>query len=420
MFTDKAKISIKAGDGGKGAVSFLTLKCVPNGGPDGGNGGKGGNIIFVADGSINTLSEFYYKKKFYAQDGESGKPKNCTGKSGSDLIIKVPTGTIIRDFETKNIIADLFNENDTVTVLEGGLGGKGNAGFCTSTRKSPSFSQQGEKTEVKQVFLELKIIADVGIIGFPNAGKSTLLSVISGAKPKIADYHFTTLSPNLGVVSYKNESFVAADIPGLIEGAAEGQGLGHEFLRHIERTRMLIHVVDLSGREGRDPYEDYTIINSELSSYSKELANLPQIVAANKIDLPLAQENLQQFKENLKGTPVFTCSAVTKSGIEDILNAVITKLKSLPKTKPMEFEPFVYQKNPTEGFEVIELESGVFEVKGGTINSFIKNITLDDIDSFNYFQKQLKERKIIKALRNAGAKNGDTVIVGDVEFDFVE
>lgn len=419
MFTDKAKITIKAGDGGNGAVSFLRLKCVPNGGPDGGNGGRGGNIVFTADDNINTLTEFFYKKKYVAEDGKNGEPKNCFGKSGKDLVIRVPAGTLIKDIETGRIIADLFNCGESITVLEGGKGGKGNASFCTSTRKSPSFCQQGEKTEIKKVFLELKIIADVGLIGFPNAGKSTILSIISSARPKIANYHFTTLSPNLGVVSHKGEGFVAADIPGLIEGAAEGQGLGHEFLRHIERTRMLIHVIDMSASEGRDPYEDYLIINNELESYSEDLSKLPQIVVANKMDMPEAKDNLSKFLEKTDAK-VYPCSAITKSGIENILDAAIVMLKSLPKAKPLEFEPFVYEKLRNDEYEIIKLDADVYEVKGSMVDTMIKNITLNDIDSFNYFQKTLKDRGIITSLRKAGANNGDTVVVGDTEFEFID
>lgn len=419
MFTDKVKITIKSGDGGSGAVSFLRLKCVPNGGPDGGNGGKGGDIIFIADNSLNTLSEFFYKKKFVAENGEKGGTKNCTGKSGKNLFIKVPKGTIIKDFETGNIIADLFENGEQIIVLQGGLGGKGNASFCTSTRKSPSFCQQGEKTEFKKVLLELKIIADVGLIGFPNAGKSTLLSVISQARPKIANYHFTTLSPNLGVVKYKGEDFVAADIPGLIKGAAQGQGLGHEFLRHIERTRMLLHVVDMSGIEGRDPYQDYLTINNELNSYSKDLSKLPQIIIANKMDIESSKDNLEKFKQNVK-EKIYPCSAIAKNGIEIILDNIIEKLKSLPKAKPIEFEPFVYEKAKDNSYEIVALSEGIFEIKGNMVKNLIKNITLNDIDSFNYFQKMLKDKGVIEKLRKAGAQNGDTVVLGDIEFDFVE
>jgi GTP-binding protein len=304
--------------------------------------------------------------------------------------------------------------------LEGGKGGKGNAAFCTPIRKSPSFSQQGEKTEAKKIVLELKIIADVGIIGFPNAGKSTFLSVISRAKPKIADYPFTTLSPNLGIVTHKGESFAAADIPGLIEGAALGQGLGHKFLRHIERTRMLIHIIDISGSEGRDPLQDYKTINKELSAYSKTLSKLPQIVAANKMDLPGAKENFDKFKAARKNIKLFPCSAITKSGISEILDECIQMLKTLPPLKPVEYTPFTYWQESDDLFEIVKISKGVFEVKGGLVQTLIRNITLDDWDSFNYFQRQLKQRGVIAKLKEAGAVTNDTVIIGDIEFDFID
>lgn len=420
MFVDRAVITIKSGDGGDGAVSFLRLKGIPYGGPDGGTGGKGGDVIFVADENINTLAEFFYKKKFFAENGGRGGSKNCFGKSGKELVIKVPVGTVIKDYESGRIIADLFSHGDSVKVLEGGRGGKGNASFCTSTRKSPSFAQQGEKTEPRKVALELKLIADVGLVGFPNAGKSSLLSAISEARPKIAGYPFTTLSPNLGVVNHKGESFVAADIPGLIEGAAQGQGLGHQFLRHIERTRMLVHVIDMSGIEGRDPIEDYRIIRGELSSYSEDLAKLPQIIAANKMDIPEAEENLKRFKKEIKGVKIFPCSAAARQGIGAILDECVGMLKVLPKPQPLRFDPFVLEVKRDDSFEVDKLEQGVFEVRGGLVEILKKNITLSDYDSFNYFQKQLRERGVIEKLREAGAKDGDTIIIGDTEFDFVE
>jgi len=420
MFVDRAVITIKAGNGGDGAVSFLRLKGVPYGGPDGGSGGKGGDVIFTADESVNTLAEFFYKKKFFAENGERGGSKNCTGKSGADLVIKVPAGTVIKDYESGRIIADLVSSGDSVKVLEGGRGGKGNAGFCTPTRKAPSFSQQGEKTEPKKVLLELKLIADVGLVGFPNAGKSSLLAAVSDAPPKIANYHFTTLTPNLGVVSHKDESFVAADIPGLIEGASQGQGLGHQFLRHIERTRMLVHVIDMSGIEGRDPCRDFEIINDELASYSEDLSKLPQIVAANKMDIPGAEENLKRFKDKLKGVKVFPCSAVARQGLSPILDECIRMLKTLPKPEPLRFEPFVFAKPRDDSFEVAKLEDGVFEVRGGLVDILSKNVTLDDYHSFNYFQKQLKDRGVIDRLREMGARDGDTIIIGDTEFDFLE
>lgn len=420
MFIDKAEITIKSGDGGNGIVSFLRLKGVPYGGPDGGNGGNGGNIVFVADKNSNTLTEYYYKKKFVAQSGESGGAKNCNGRSGEDLILRVPQGTIIRDYQTGSIIADLFNDGDKAVVLEGGRGGKGNASFCTSTRKSPSFSQQGEKTEAKKIILELKLIADVGIIGFPNAGKSTFLSVVSRAKPKIANYPFTTLAPNLGVVSHKGESFIAADIPGLIEGAAQGQGLGHKFLRHTERTRMLIHIIDMSGSEGRNPIDDYKIINKELAGYSKLLSKLPQIVAANKMDIGGAEQNLKEFVKHYGNITVFPCSAISNKGVGEILDACIDMLSKLPPLKPVDYTPYRYEKAAADLFEIVKLEEDVYEVRGGLVETLIKNITLDDVDSFNYFQRQLKQRGVLQKLKEAGIKNKDTVVVGDVEFEYIQ
>lgn len=420
MFIDKAKITIKSGDGGDGIVSFLRLKSAPNGGPDGGNGGKGGDIIFEADDNKNTLSDFYFTKKFVAKDGERGQNKNCDGHGSKDLIIKVPTGTVIRDFESGNIIADMFTNGEKVTVLEGGRGGKGNANFCTPRRKSPSFCQQGDTIETKNILLELKTIADVGLVGFPNAGKSTLLSIISQARPKIANYPFTTLSPNLGVVKHKDYSFIAADIPGLIEGASNGLGLGHEFLRHIERTRMIIHIVDMSGSDGREPLSDYKIINKELKKYSRDLSRLPQVVMANKMDIYGAEDNLKTFKENIpKNVKVFPASALTTAGVDKLLDAVIEKLQILPKVKPLEFEPFVYEKIDNTLFNIEKLNSNVYEVTGSLVDTLVKNITLDDIDSYNYFQRQIKQRGVIEKLYEAGAKQGDSIIMGEVEFEFI-
>lgn len=418
MFVDKVTISIKAGDGGDGIVSFLRLKCVL-GGPDGGNGGNGGNIIFKADSSLNNLSEFYYKTKYKAESGQRGQHKNCFGKTGEDLIIKVPTGTIIKDKETDNIIADMFVGGQTQIVLEGGRGGKGNASFCTATRRTPSFCQKGENTETKCVVLELKTIADVGLCGFPNVGKSTLLSQISNSKPKIANYHFTTLSPNLGIVRYFDSSFVAADIPGLIEGAAEGKGLGHDFLRHIERVRLIIHVVDMSGQE-RDPYMDYKKINFELLAYNKKLAKCPQIIAANKMDLPESLENLQKFKAKIKDIDIFPISAITKAGLEDLIKKTFEKLQTLPKLEPIDFIPFEYTKKDTTEFTVEKTAGNAYLLSGGLVDELCKNVSLDDYDSFNYFQKKLKEFGVIEKLKSEGCKNGDTVIFSDFEFEFLE
>lgn len=422
MFIDKVKIFIKAGDGGNGCTSFYTEKYVPNGGPDGGDGGNGGAIIIKADSQKATLTDFNFLQRFKAEAGEKGSPKYCHGKRGKDLIIKVPTGTLVRDEQSGRILADLFYDGDQVVALRGGLGGKGNARFKSSRRQAPHFSQTGEKTEEKSIILELKIIADAGLVGYPNVGKSTLLSVISSARPKIANYHFTTLSPNLGAVSYYDKNFIVADIPGLIEGAAEGVGLGHEFLRHIDRTRLIIHVVDISGLEGRQPYEDYKKINKELTLYSKQLSRLPQIIVLNKTDIlgeEGTKEAVKEFKKHIRGRKVIPVSGATGKGIEELIKETALLLETLPPVAPMEFEPFVYEKADKNDFEIVKNDDGSFEVIGGFVDELARNVVIDDYDSFNYFQKQLKERGIIKALKKAGVEDGDTVHLLNIEFDFV-
>ncbi len=419
MFIDKVKIFIKAGNGGNGCTSFYTEKYVANGGPDGGDGGKGGDVIFCTDDKKNSLSDFKFMQHFRAPDGENGSGKFCHGKQGEPLVIKVPRGTVIRDEESGRIVADMFGEGQQVTVLTGGSGGKGNARFKSSRRQAPHFSQRGQATEEKAVILELKTIADVGLVGYPNVGKSTLLSVISNAKPKIASYHFTTLSPNLGVVSYHDRSFVAADIPGLIEGASEGVGLGHDFLRHIDRTRLIVHVVDVSGSEGRDPVEDYKKINLELRSYSKSLAKLPQIVALNKCDIA-PKENIERFRKAIRGKRIVEISGVTHLGLNDLLGAIADKLDTLPPIEPLRFEPFELGKINTSGYNIERFDDGSFGVSGGFIDEIARGVVIDDYDSFNYFQKTLKEKGIIKELRARGAKDGDIVRILDFEFEFVE
>lgn len=419
MFVDKVKITAKAGDGGDGIVSFLRYKGITNGGPDGGDGGDGGSVYFVADASKNSLVDFYYKKKYTAENGERGGSKNCFGKKGEDLYIKVPVGTVIKDFETDRIICDMFEDGQTELLLKGGSGGKGNARFTTSKRHAPHFSQKGESTPVRALMLELKTIADVGLIGFPNVGKSTLLSKTTSAKPKIANYHFTTLSPNLGVVKYFDDDFVMADIPGLIEGAADGAGLGHDFLRHIERTRLLVHVVDLSGLEGRNPAEDYKKINAELKKYSKALAGLKQIIAANKCDCYGAEENLKALKKAVKKFKIFPVSALTGEGLDALLREVYETLKTLPPQQPIEYERFEYDKPDPDKFDVYK-DGDVFVVEGPLVDVIARNITFSDYHSLAYFQKILKEKGVIKRLRDAGAVNGDTVAVGDLEFEFVD
>ncbi|HCH74385.1 MAG TPA: GTPase CgtA [Clostridiales bacterium] len=420
MFIDRATITIKAGDGGNGITSFLHFKGKVGGGPDGGDGGKGGDIIFVADKKLSSLADYYYKTKYVAESGAPGEPKNCFGKQGKDLVLRVPLGTVIRDKATGNVIADMFTDGQKKVVLTGGDGGKGNARFTNSRRHAPHFSQTGEKTETKRVTLELKTIADVGLVGFPNVGKSTLLSVLTAARPKIANYHFTTLSPNLGVCDYYDNQFVIADVPGLIEGASDGAGLGTEFLKHIERTRMLVHVVDVSGTEGRDPYEDYLKINDELKKYGEGVSKLKQIIAANKTDVPGAEENLKEFKKKIgRKHKVIAVSAATRKGIDELKKAVYEKLSSLPTLKPMEFEEFNYVKPERLSYEILK-EGETFVVVGSLVDVLKRNVVMDDMNSFAYMQKVLRDRGVIDDLRKMGANEKSTVIIGGEEFEFVD
>lgn len=420
MFIDRATITIKAGDGGNGITSFLHFKGKVGGGPDGGDGGKGGDIIFVADKKLSSLADYYYKTKYVAESGAPGEPKNCFGKQGKDLVLRVPLGTVIRDKATGNVIADMFTDGQKKVVLTGGDGGKGNARFTNSRRHAPHFSQTGEKTETKRVTLELKTIADVGLVGFPNVGKSTLLSVLTAARPKIANYHFTTLSPNLGVCDYYDNQFVIADVPGLIEGASDGAGLGTEFLKHIERTRMLVHVVDVSGTEGRDPYEDYLKINDELKKYGEGVSKLKQIIAANKTDVPGAEENLKEFKKKIgRKHKVIAVSATTRKGIDELKKAVYEKLSALPPLKPMEFEEFNYVKPERLSYEILK-EGETFVVVGSLVDVLKRNVVMDDMNSFAYMQKVLRDRGVIDDLRKMGANEKSTVIIGGEEFEFVD
>ena len=421
IFLDKVIITIKAGDGGDGMNSFKAYKGKPACGPDGGDGGKGGDVYVVADRSLTTLLPFRYKTKYVAGNGERGGTNLCYGKGGEDIYISVPVGTVIRDEETGTVIADIFTAEDKKLIAEGGRGGKGNVRFTTARRHAPNFAQKGEKTEAHTLILELKVIADVGIIGFPNVGKSTLLSKISAARPKIANYHFTTLSPNLGVVKYYDNSFVAADIPGLIEGAAEGLGLGHDFLRHIERTRMLLHVVDISGCEGRDPVEDFQKINKELEEYSSKLASLPQIVALNKCDIAGSEENIAKFtKKYGKKYKIFPISAINGQGAEELIRAVWEQLSMLPAAEPIEADSeFTYRKSGNLDFEIYKDETGAYVVIGTLVDMLCRNVALNDPDSMAYFQKILREKGVIARLNQMGIKENDTVVVGDVEFDFV-
>ncbi|HIV63155.1 MAG TPA: GTPase ObgE [Firmicutes bacterium] len=419
MFVDKAKIFIKSGDGGNGCTSFYTEKYVNNGGPDGGNGGTGGRVGFRAVKNKSTLADFKYAKHFRAENGENGRSRYSAGKCGKDLIIDVPVGTVIRDEESGSIIADMFEDGMIVIADEGGRGGKGNAFFKSSRRQAPHFSQAGEKTQEHAVTLELKTIADVGLIGYPNVGKSTILSVISAARPKIASYHFTTLSPNLGMVTAYDESFVVADIPGLIDGASEGAGLGHDFLRHIERTRLLVHVIDASGSEGRDPVEDYLAINRELAGYDASLAEKPQIVVLNKADM-MTDFSVEDKIRALGADEVLTMSAVQHSGVDELIKAMYRELKKLPEIKPLEYEPFTFARPDKESFEIVRADDGSFELFGGMIDELARNVVLDNYDSMKYFQRRIKESGIDKALKKAGAKDGDTVRIMDIEFEYFE
>ncbi len=422
QFLDKAKILIKAGDGGNGCVAFRREKYVPRGGPFGGDGGKGGDIIFEADQSLSTLLDFKFKRHYRAERGEDGKTALSTGKNGSDMLIKVPVGTIVRDLQTGKLVADMNKPNKQKRLLKGGGGGKGNARFATPTRQTPRFAQSGKRTLEREVELELKLIADIGIIGMPNAGKSTLLAALTSAKPKIANYHFTTLAPNLGVLEQYSSRLVLADIPGLIEGASKGAGLGHEFLRHIERTRMLIHVVDASFEEERSPLEAYTLLNAELNAYSETLAALPQIVVANKMDMPRAAEGIRELKEALlpKGVQVFEISALMHKGLMPMVKAVFGLALTLPPVPEFEEEALVEEPLYSEGFEVYKDEDGAFVALGGEVERLLDETDPNDEQSMRRFQMLLKSTGIIDALKEAGAGEGSHVRLGEWEFDFIE
>ena len=351
MFLDVSSIFVRSGDGGDGVVSFHTEKFISQGGPDGGDGGNGGSIIFEVDLNSSTLMDFKYAKHFRAKHGENGAPKRCKGKTGQDLVIKVPRGTVIKDKKTGQIIRDMFADDERFVLESGGLGGKGNSRFTNALRKAPRFCQKGEKREERELTLELKTIADVGLVGFPNVGKSTMLSVVSAAKPKIANYHFTTLAPNIGVVERYGDTIVMADIPGLIEGASEGAGLGHNFLRHVERVRLILHVVDISGVEGRDPYEDYLMINRELANYSPKLSKLEQIVCVNKIDLINDEDAITKFEEKI-GKKVFPISAIMRKGVDDMITEVFKEVANTPRQEALEYEPFTYEATDKKSFHV--------------------------------------------------------------------
>ncbi len=423
MFSDVAKIFIKAGDGGNGAVTFHREKYVAAGGPDGGDGGKGGNVVFVADKGVNTLIDFRYKRKYAAENGGNGKDANRNGKNGADLEVKVPVGTIIRDTKSNKVICDLKVEGQRMVIAKGGSGGWGNVHFATATRQTPKFAKSGVPGDEREITLELKLIADVGLLGFPNVGKSTFLSMVSDARPKIANYHFTTLEPNLGVVNMgDNGGFVIADIPGIIEGAHEGIGLGHEFLRHVERTRVLLHLVDVSGIEGRNPIEDFDTINNELKLYSEKLAQKPQIVLANKADIPQFEENFEAFKAELeeRGYKVFKLSAATKQGVREVLNYTLEFLSTMPEEIDEEYEVFDLDELRQQEEEMrVEIEDGVYIVTGGRVRKIVGSTNFDDYESMQYFQRALIKCGAIKMLKKAGIDEGDTVHIYGIEFEFV-
>ena len=424
MFTDYAKIIIKSGNGGDGAVTFRREKYVAAGGPDGGDGGKGGDIYFKVDPNANTLIDFRYTKKFKAQNGENGSGGNKYGKSGEDLYIDVPIGTIIRDSETGKIVADLSKDGQVELVLKGGRGGKGNSHFATATRQVPRFAQAGEDGEEKEVILELKLLADVGLLGFPNVGKSTFLSVVTDAKPKIANYHFTTIEPNLGVVkTEKGDSFVIADIPGIIEGASEGIGLGIQFLRHVERTRLLLHVIDVSGVEGRNPVQDFHTINEELKKYSEKLSQRKQIIVANKIDIMQDDTGYKELEKLAKeqNIEIFKISGATGQGIKELLNRVSEVLKTLPKEEIVDEEDrVVYTLNDDSNDFTVRKEDGIFIIEGKAINRLMGRINIDDNESMYYFEKSLKQLGIEAELKKQGIKEGDTVKVLNWTFEWYE
>lgn len=424
MFVDKARIKIKAGDGGDGAVSFHREKYVAAGGPDGGDGGCGGNVVFQVDDNFSTLIDFRYKRKYIAQNGENGGAKRCTGKSAPDLVIKVPRGTVIREAESGRIMADMSDDEPKI-LAKGGRGGKGNSNFATSTRQIPRFAKPGFPGESYDVTLELKLLADVGLVGFPNVGKSTLISVVSAAKPKIANYHFTTLTPVLGVVRLDEErSFVMADIPGLIEGASEGIGLGHEFLRHVERCRLILHVLDVSGIEGRDPIDDFEKINKELANFSEALAECPQIVVANKSDMASPEQisALQEYIEGL-GLQFFSISAATTQGTGTLMDAVGQKLSELPPVKVFEAQPLSPEEWESrfaskQEFEV-EVEDGIYYVSAIWLEPVLRTVNMDDYSSLQYFQRVLRSSGIIDKLEEMGIEEGDTVNIFGFEFDYI-
>ncbi|MBS5855105.1 MAG: GTPase ObgE [Clostridium sp.] len=424
MYTDYTKIFVKSGNGGNGAISFRREKYVAAGGPDGGDGGKGGDVYFITDKDSNTLINFRYNKKFKAENGQNGSGARCNGKQGQDLYIKVPIGTVVKDAETGEIVADLSEEDSKELVLPGGRGGKGNTHFATSTRQAPRFAQSGEKGIEKELILELKSLADVGLVGFPNAGKSTFLSVVTDAKPKIADYPFTTLNPNLGVVKTDDEnSFVIADIPGLIEGASDGIGLGIQFLRHIERTRLILHLIDVSGFQGRNPVDDFYSINNELKNYSEKLTKKKQIIVATKLDVAQDDTLYKELEKVAKkeGLEIFKISSITKQGLKELLVRVEELLKEIPKENLIELnQRKVYKLNEDKNEFQIVREEDMYVVIGPAVEKLMSRVNLEDTESMYYFQRKLDELGVNEALKEAGVKEGDTVKVVDWELEWYD
>lgn len=422
LFVDQVSIYVKAGDGGNGIAAFRREKYVPKGGPAGGDGGNGADVIFRVDEGLNTLMDFRYNRHFKAERGENGMSKGKHGKNAPPLIIPVPPGTTVYDDDTGELIADLTQHGQEAVIAKGGVGGRGNIRFATSRNPAPNLAENGAPGEEKNIRLELKVIADVGLVGFPSVGKSTLLSVVSAARPKIADYHFTTLSPNLGVVDTEDgRSFVMADLPGLIEGAHEGVGLGHQFLRHVERTRLIVHVIDMASIEGRDPYDDYEKINEELKTYDEKLMEKPQIIVANKMDMPNAKENLAHFQAKLpEDVEVFPISAITKEGLRQLLFAIADKLEQIPKTVETEEQVVIEHKKDEKPFTISRADDGVFILAGEKVERLFKMTNFHSDEAVQRFARQLRRMGVDDALRERGATDGDTVRILDFEFEFIE
>lgn len=423
MFIDIADIFLKSGDGGDGAISFRREKYISHGGPDGGDGGKGGNVVFQVDSSMTTLLPFKYKRKFEAEKGGNGEAKKCYGSGGKDLYINVPLGTIVKDKESGKIMADLSELDDKFVVLRGGKGGKGNTKFATPTRQAPDFAEPGMPGEEREITLELKLLADVGLLGFPNVGKSTLLSKVSKATPKIANYHFTTLEPNLGVVAMTGiNPFVIADVPGIIEGASDGVGLGIQFLRHIERTRLLVHVVDISGIEGRDAFEDFQLINQELKRYTIDLTDRPQIVVMNKTDLLFEKEQIEEFTKKVNDlgyNDVFSISAATGEGVEDLMKACASKLQSIPITETIyDEDDFFIPEEKSFTYEIEIDEEGVYVVSGSFVDRLLQAVQISNPSHLRYFHKVLKNKGVLAELLEKGIEDGDTIRLNDFEFEY--